>query len=164
MRTTTSGLDCAIRLIQKSSNYEDYVIFKILPDPETCFCSGCFPNVWNQLNEFIFPDGPIEHEGNALVRKDGCTFYIEQHESGPEIISLASDLLNIVASVAALVVIISAALPKERKTLKRLVVSRRKYKKGKIVESTKIEIALPLSPDAITELKTKMTKSNKRQS
>jgi hypothetical protein len=83
-----NSIQRAQRILQSDHPSEDFIVFKILCDPDRCCCTGCWPEAWSAINSTISPAGPVEHEGDALVNADDGCFVIEDHESGPEIIAL----------------------------------------------------------------------------
>jgi len=90
--------------MKKSINIADFVKnnpqkgnlvqFKIEPVPNSCCCSHHLPEFWEAVNDKISPQGPIEHEGAAILNIENEQVILEQHEGGPEIkaflISLAA--------------------------------------------------------------------------
>ena len=80
-----SNLIIASKLLNTPSDYENYISIK-LTSFSGCCCSHCWPVTWQAINEFIYPCGPVGHEGEALFIKDKDKYVIKSHESGPEII------------------------------------------------------------------------------
>jgi len=87
------SIDRAISLLKTPKEYEKYISIKLSP-PSGCCCSDCLPETWQAVNEFITPCGPVGHEGDALIEKDGNRFVLESHEGGPEIIFLFELMLQ----------------------------------------------------------------------
>ncbi|MFA5293811.1 MAG: hypothetical protein WC496_12380 [Phycisphaerae bacterium] len=74
----------------------DIVSFKVSPITESgysfCCCSGCLREFWDTINDKISPQGPIEHEGSAILNIQNEQVILEQHESGPELIAFLISL------------------------------------------------------------------------
>jgi hypothetical protein len=143
------SINRAIALLKTPKYYENYIAIKLSPLNIGCCCSDCLRETWDITNQFIAPCGPVEHEGDALIKKDGSTFVLEQHESGPEIIvymALATASLTLAKSVIDLITAIIKALSNEhRKQPSRIKISRRQFIKGKVQEDNLIEIDIPIS-------------------
>jgi hypothetical protein len=73
----------------------DIIQIKIEPFGISCCCSHCLPEFWKAINTKISPQGPIEHEGGAIVNLETEHIILEQHESGPEIVAFVSSLITI---------------------------------------------------------------------
>ena len=103
------SIDRATALLKAPKEYEKYISIKLSPLNIGCCCSGCLHETWRIINEFIAPCGPVQHEGDALIEKDGNKFVLEQHESGPEIIvflALATASLTLAKSIITLLSIV----------------------------------------------------------
>ena len=122
------SIDRAIALLKTPKEYEKYISIKLSP-PSGCCCSHCWPETWQIINQTIAPCGPIKHEGDALIKKDGNTFILEQHESGPEIViylALATASATLIKSVIDLITAIIKGLSGEhRKQPPRIKISKR---------------------------------------
>ena len=106
------SIDRATALLKTPKDYEKYISIKLSPLNISCCCSGCLHETWRIINEFIAPCGPVQHEGDALIEKDGNKFVLEQHESGPEIIvflALATASLTLAKSIIDLISVIIKA-------------------------------------------------------
>jgi len=144
------SIDRAISLLKTPKEYEKYISIKLSP-PSGCCCSDCLPETWQAVNEFITPCGPVGHEGDALIEKDGNRFVLESHEGGPEIIFLfelikkSADCLKSIIEL--ITVFVKACSQEKRKQLTRIKISKRQIIKGKIEEENMIEIDIPISKD-----------------
>ena len=67
----TNSINRAVKLMGATKNYEDYISIKIAPVPQSCCCFHCWPKTWHVVNSHISPCGPLEDEGDVLVRTDG---------------------------------------------------------------------------------------------
>jgi len=157
------SIDRAITLLGSPREYEKYTSIKLFPLGIYCSCSDCLPETWSVVNEFIAPCGPVKHEGDALVKKDGNKFVLEQHESGPEIIvylALATASVTLVKSIIDLISIIIKGLSNEhKKHPARIKISKRQLIKGKVQEESLIEIDIPISKDVQKQLEEKIKQS-----
>jgi hypothetical protein len=142
------SIDRAIALLKTPTDYEKYISIKLSP-PSGCCCSGCLPETWLIINQFISPSGPVEHEGDALIKKDGNVFVLEQHESGPEILvflALATASATLAKSVIDLITTIIKGLSAEhKKQPPRIKIIKRRLIKGQFEEEKIIEIEIPVS-------------------
>ncbi len=119
------------------------VSIRIEPDFKACCCcSHCWPLVWQQINEHIHPQGPVEHEGRLLLRIGDERLVLESHESGPEIIMLVAASINLVTAVINLVTVICSSLSKERKHPSRINIVKRRLVKKKVSEETVLQISV----------------------
>ncbi|MCX5636740.1 MAG: hypothetical protein NTX52_03475 [Planctomycetota bacterium] len=119
----------------------EVVSVRIEPDFKTCCCcSHCWPLVWQQINEHIHPQGPVEHEGRVLLKIGDERLVLESHESGPEIIMLVAASINLVTAVINLVTIICVSLSKERKRPSRISIVKRRLVKKKVSEEIVLQI------------------------
>lgn len=145
-----NSINRAVALLRTPTDFEKYISIKLSP-PSGCCCSNCWPETWQMVNKTIMPYGPIKHEGDALIGKDGNAFVLEQHESGPEILiylAAATPSLPLVKSVIELITTIIKSLTNEhRKQPPRIKVSKRQLIKGKIEEEYLVEIDIPISKD-----------------
>ncbi|MFH1440449.1 MAG: hypothetical protein ABIH18_00170 [Candidatus Omnitrophota bacterium] len=154
------SIDRAIALLKIPNEYENFLSIKLSPLDIGCCCSDCLPETWRITNEFIAPCGPIKHEGDVLIEKDGNKFVLEQHESGPEVLlslALATAKVTLVKSIIDLLITIIKGLSKEnRKKPSRIkIVSRRLNKK----EEELIEIDIPISKNTEKQLEEKIKKA-----
>jgi hypothetical protein len=110
-----NSVDRAIKLLNTPRSYADYISFKIKPVSSECCCFHHWPETWDVVNDYIYPDGPIEDEGDALIRRDGTQFVLECHESGPEIVVFLGAVVSIVLinSVVDLISVILRTRQKE---------------------------------------------------
>lgn len=156
------SIDRAITLLKTPKEYEKYISIKLSP-PSGCCCSDCWPETWHKINQTIAPCGPVGHEGDALIEKNGNKFVLESHESGPEIIvyfALATASVTLVKSIIDLIATIIKSLSSEhRKQPPRIKISKRRIVKGKIEEETLIEIDIPISKDIEKQLEKEIKQS-----
>ena len=143
------SMDRAIALLKTPKEYENYISIKLSPLDIGCCCSGCLPETWRIVNQFIAPCGPVEHEGDALIKKGKNKFVFESHESGLEIIVLI-DLIkksaDCLKSIIELITVSIKALSQEKcKQPARIKISKRQIIRGIVDEENLIEIDLPLS-------------------
>ena len=66
---------------------ENLVFLKIESVPRICCCCHCLCELWLKVNEKIYPQGPIEHESSAILTFKNEQIILEQHESGPELLT-----------------------------------------------------------------------------
>lgn len=154
------SIDRATALLKTPEEYEIYISLKLSPFPSGCCCSGCLPETWRIVNQFIAPCGPVEHEGDALIEVNEDKFVLESHESGLEIIVLI-DLIkksaDCLKSIIQLIVIsIKAFSQEKRRKSARIKISRRQVIKGIVEEENSIEIDLPISEDMEKQLQDKL--------
>ena len=144
----------AERLLRTGRPSTDFVILKLLPEPSGCCCSDCWPDAWAQVNAAISPYGPVSHEGDALVERDGAGFVLESHESGPEWVLLASVLasnITIARAIIDLVVLFTKAkLGRRGRTLASLSLEARRFADGEMVSEVILRTESP-PPADITE-------------
>ena len=146
------SIERASALLKTPPNHEKYIAFKLSP-PSGCCCSDCWPETWQTVNQFIYPCGPIKHEGDVLIKNNGNIFVLEQHESGPEIIVYLKSAIDFTKSVIDLIVTIIKGVSKEhKKQLSRIRISRRQIIEGKIEEENLIEIDIPISENMAKKL------------
>jgi len=159
------SINRAIVLLKTPEKYEKYISIKLSP-PSGCCCSGCWPDTWRKINEFIAPSGPVGHEGDALIENNENKFVLESHESGPEIIilklALAAASINLAKSVVDLVTTIIKGISSEsRKRPSRIMISKRQIIKGEIEEENLIEIDIPISKGIEKQLEEKIKQAIK---
>lgn len=73
--------------VKNSPKDGDMVFLKVEPIRGFCCCSDCVPELWTKINNEIHPQGPIEHEGFAVLTFHNEQLILEQHESGPELLA-----------------------------------------------------------------------------
>jgi hypothetical protein len=153
------SIDRAIDLLKTSPDYEKYISIKLSP-PSGCCCSDCWPETWQIVNQTIYPCGPVKHEGDAVIKKDGDVFVLEQHESGPEILvflALATASATLAKSVVDLITTIIKGLAGEhRKQPPHIKIVKRRLIKGIIEEENLIEIDIPISKNIEKQLEEKI--------
>jgi len=119
----------------------EIIQFKIEPVGISCCCSHHLPEFWESVNDKISPQGPIEHEGGAIVNFKTEHIILEQHESGPEIIAFVSSLITIIGFVRWL--FLSAIDSFKKKGITKLkIIKRTITSKRKVVNETILEIDL----------------------
>jgi len=108
--TSWNSVDRAIKLLNTPRNYANYISFKIKPVPSEDCDIHHWPRIWDVINKYIYPDGPIENEGDALITRDDAQFVLECHETGPEIviylgaIAITARLIKSIADLIAVIV------------------------------------------------------------
>jgi hypothetical protein len=155
-----TSINRAITLLNTPSDYKKYISIKLSP-PSGCCCSDCWPETWRTVNQAIQPFGPILHEGDVLINKDGDTFVLEQHESGPEILvflALATASTTLAKSVIDLIITIIKSLSREnRKQPPRIKIVKRYITKGEIEEEENLlEIDIPISKNIEKQIENKI--------
>lgn len=155
------SIDRAISLMKTPADYEKYISIKIQPVIGGCCCSHCWPATWNAINRYIYPCGPIEHEGDILIGKDDEQFVLESHESGPEIvvyIGAVSVSLVLIKSIIDLVTTLLKARQDDfRGNSANFRILKRRQIKGQIEEEEVMEVKLPLSKNTIKKLNDNIT-------
>ncbi len=114
------------------------------------------------INQFIYPNGPVEHEGDAIIKKGKSEFVLESHESGFEIVALL-DLIkksaDCLKSIIELITVSIKALSKEkRKQPARIKITKRQITQGVANEENIIEIDIPISQDTEKQIEEKLIK------
>ena len=150
------SFDRAIDLLDTPPEYENYISIKIKPTHRGCCCFHCWPKTWDVINEYIFPCGPLEDEGDVLINKNNEKFVLECHESGPEIIVYLGFCTASIVLIKSIIDLITTFL----KTLQnghqkhpgQLKIIKRYQIKGQVEEEEIIEIELPLSDDITKKL------------
>jgi hypothetical protein len=125
-----------------ASNVHDVVSLRVESDPRVCCCSDCWPAVWDEVNALIHPQGPVEHEGLALVRIGNEKIIVEQHESGPEVVLLITASVNLIAALINLIVVIFHSLREERKPGASIKIIKRRLVRKQISEELLLELHL----------------------
>ena len=126
-----------------SRDLQDVISLKIEPEPKRmCCCSDCWPLVWQDINDFIQPQGPVDHEGRAVVEIEGEKYVLEQHESGPEILLIVTASINVIAAVINLIVAVCNSLRRERKCPKKIKIVKRRLLHKRVVEEVIVELSL----------------------
>ena len=134
-------------------DYEKYVAIKITSTGDNCCCFHCWPETWSAVNKYIYPYGPLQDEGDTVIKKDNEKFVLECHESGPEIVVCLAASINLLSAVVNLIVTLLKARQNESKTGSAILRITRHYQvKNKQVEENIIELALPISSNAVKEL------------
>ena len=155
-----TSMDRAIALLDGPKEYENYLSIKLAPLDIGCCCSGCLPQTWQIINQYIAPCGPVTHEGDALIKNGKNEFVFESHESGLEFIVLryliekSADYLKPIIEL--IIVSIKALSQEKRKQLARIKISNRQIIRGVVDEENLIEIDLPLSKDIQKQLEEKI--------
>ncbi|OHB77655.1 MAG: hypothetical protein A2Z25_04715 [Planctomycetes bacterium RBG_16_55_9] len=124
-----------------ASELENVISFRIEPD-NGCCCSHCWPLVWQGVNKLIYPQGPIEHEGQSLIKIDNERYILKQNESGPEIMLLICASLNLITSAINLLVAICGSLQKERKCPSKVKIVQRRFIRNQVAQEMLIEVNL----------------------
>lgn len=126
---------------------EEVVSLRLEPEPTTCCCSNCWPLVWQQVNELIHPQGPVEHEGQALIDIDSERCVLVQNESGPEIlfsvavsVAVSIDITVLIDTVIKLISTMCSSLAKERKRPSRISIVKRQFVKKAVSEEVLLQI------------------------
>ncbi len=156
------SLNLASALLRTPQEYEKYISIKLSP-PSGCCCSHCWPETWKIINKYIYPYGPVGHEGEALIKSGKHQFVLKSHESGPEIIvylAVATAAATLLKSIIDLInTIIKGLSHEERKQPPKIKITRRQIIKGEIEEEKLIEIDFPISKDIEKQIQEKIKKS-----
>lgn len=149
----------AIALLKTPEEYQKYIVLKFTLVPFSCHHLRHWPEMWENINEYIRPNEPIQDEGNALVERNGNAFVFESHESGPEIVAYvisANAWVKLAKSIVDLaVVIIKCFSRKNRKLSTHIKMSKRMFVNGR-PEEISIEIDIPISKEAENKLEQKI--------
>jgi hypothetical protein len=136
----------AQRLFNTSDSIDNYFSIKIKPSHGGCCCFHCWPHTWREVNTFIQPSGPLEDEGDVLVKNENNEYVLECHESGPEIIVLIDRIINYSSFVISVAGLIIALLQNRQKEKPGCVfeIIKRKFKNGSLKEEVIIRTEYPL--------------------
>lgn len=129
------------KFVKDNPQEGNLVVFKVEPVPMFCCCSGCVSDLWTTVNDEIHPQGPIEHEGSAILNIQNEQIVLEQHESGPEIIAFINSVINIV-NFAKLLFSLSIDAFKKKGATKIKIIRRVITTKRKLIDESIIEIDL----------------------
>jgi len=142
-----TSIERAEQLFGLQDPNRDYLIIKISPASRSCCCFHCWPTVWQDVNAFLSPYGPIEDEGDALVG-DEPGLVLECHESGPEIIvflGMVTAYLAFATAVVGLVDRILASMEKDNRADHHVIIRLNRSTAGEVKEERSIELRLPVS-------------------
>jgi hypothetical protein len=131
------------KILLDSSTLEDVISLRLEPEPTICCCSHCWPLVWQQVNELIHPQGPVGHEGQALININSERCVLVQNESGPELLFSVAASVDINALIDTIIKLISTmcnSLTKERKLPSRISIIKRRFMKKRISEEILLQI------------------------
>lgn len=135
------SLNNAVKLLD-ARDIHHVISLRIEPDPRVCCCSDCWPLVWNRVNALIYPQGPVEHEGQVLVEIGHEKYILEQHESGPEVLLLITASINLIAAVMNLIVAVSHSLEEERRSAASIKIIKRRLLRKRVTEELLVELSL----------------------
>lgn len=142
-----ASIDRAISLLGTEQNYGKYVCLKIAPEAGGCCCFHCWPQTWQEVNRTIVPFGPIEDEGDVLIKTEEGSFVLECHESGPEIIiyvgAVTAGVLFVKAIVELVTTILKSMADEPRRKLGNFIITKRTFKGSRLHEERIIEINMP---------------------
>ena len=161
MKRPSMSIGRASALMDTSSNPDDYMILKIMPDGGGCCCTDCWPEVWRAVNRHIAPAGPIGHEGDVLLGDGDFRFVLEGHESGPEIVVYLGVVTASIFALKAVVELITTILKNVIQDCKhppRIKLVKRFATKGEFKEEIALELDLPLSEEARKKLESQVRK------
>ena len=164
MNNLAYSIDRAIKLMGTPPDYDKYTSIKIESLKATsCFCFHCLPNTWQSINAYIHPYGPIEDEGDVLLKENDKSFVLECHESGPEIIiyGVASSLIG--AAIAKLVTMFLTSLRDDHKSLGALKVTLRRQVKNEVDEEIIVKVDMPLSGEVVKQLNNRIIKAIEKE-
>jgi hypothetical protein len=156
------SLERTSALLGTSVNPDDYLVFKIQPEPRSCCCSHCWPKTWKNINDFITPFGPVGHEGDALIDTGDGKYVLESHESGPEIVIcigvITASVVLVTSIVNLIATFIKAKAKDDHKHTSRMKLSRRMVNNDQVTDEILVEIDLPLKNDIEQLLNDKIRK------
>lgn len=159
-----SSVDRAKALLGEPGPDDEILILKLQPEPRACCCFHCWPTTWGEVTHFLARHGRMEDEGDLLVKTDGCSYVLECHESGPEIVvylTLAAATLNLVKPTIELITLFAKGLRWESRGA-RLKLTSRRIIRGATDEEVLTEIELPLSPDTAKKIEAEVTRALRR--
>ena len=81
--------------MEKNKRDDNFIFLKIEPVPYSCCCSHCLPELWENINKEISPQGPIGHEASEIFIINDESIILEQHESGPELMVFINSLIHL---------------------------------------------------------------------
>jgi len=150
--------------MNSSCDYGDYIVIKISPFVRGCCCFHCWPQTWETVNRYIHPFGPLKDEGDVLIIKDNEKFVLECHESGPELVVLASKILSLVTVVVNLIVaLLKARQDDHNKPTAKFKITKSYQIGAEIKEEQIMELTLPLSKDSIEKLERNLSSLVKKK-
>jgi hypothetical protein len=147
-------------LVKNSPRKDNLVVFKVEPVPRFCCCSHCVRDFWETINNEIYPQGPIEHEGSAVLNIQNEQIVLEQHESGPELIAFLNSVTAICNFIKLLFSLSIDAFTKKGATkikiTKKIITT-----KQKLVNEAVFEIESSKSPEEIIKAVNKILTGNR---
>jgi len=147
-------------LVKNSPRKDNLVVFKVEPVPKFCCCSHCVRDFWTTINDEIYPQGPIEHEGSAMLNIQNEQIVLEQHESGPKLIAFLNSVTTICNFIKLLFSLSIDAFTKKGATkikiTKRIITT-----KQKLVNEAVFEIESSKSPEEISKAVNKILTGNR---
>ena len=115
---------------------------------------------WETINNEIYPQGPIEHEGSAVLNIQNEQIVLEQHESGPELIAFLNSVTAICNFIKLLFSLSIDAFTKKGATkikiTKKIITT-----KQKLVNEAVFEIESSKSPEEIIKAVNKILTGNR---
>jgi len=146
--------------VKDNPGKSNLVVFKIEPVPMFCCCSGCVRELWTTINGEIHPQGPIEHEGSAMLNIQNEQILLEQHESGPELIAFLNSVTAICNFIKLLFSLSIDAFTKKGAT-KIKIIKRTITTEQKLVNEAVFEIESSKSPEEISKAINKILTGNR---
>jgi hypothetical protein len=131
------SFDRAIKLLGGNHKASDVISIKLKSD--SCWCFKHKPVLWEEINKFLGSQGPIQNEGDLLLKIDGESYVLQCHETGPEICMLVTASLSLVTAVITLIVTMVNLFKAECKHSD-LKVIKRKIVKNEIFEEVIVEL------------------------
>lgn len=145
------SIDKAAILLNIPPEYDEYILFKIVPSNAGCCCLRCMPEMWNSIKKYIDKDefGCDEYnhyidknEAEFLIEKDNVKVVLECHESGPElIVNGLSISLTTVSIIVTLVGIFASRKDKQSSHIK--------FRSIKRINGTEIEKEIDIESSSI---------------
>ena len=136
MDNVQNSIKRAQHLFNALGSIDDYISIKLKPLNGECCCFHCWPHTWYEVNRFIQPNGPLQDEGDVLIKDNDYEYVLECHESGPEIIVLIDRIVNYSSFIISITGLIITLLQNHRKEKpgNTIEIIKRKFKNGSITE------------------------------
>ena len=131
------SFDRAIKLLGDDYEASDVISIKLKSD--SCWCFKHKPVLWKEINKVLGSQGPIQNEGDLLLKVEGEAYVLQCHETGPEICMVVTASLSLITAVISLIVTMVNLLKKENKCSD-LKVIKRKMVKNEIPEEVIVEL------------------------
>lgn len=133
----------AIKLLGTGTQTDNLICIKLKSDPNSCWCFKHEHNrlFWEEVNNYLGNQGPIENEGDLLLTVEDEVYILQCHESGPEILAFMQASTALIDAITNFIKVMVESLKKEHER-SHLKIMKKKIDGNKVLEEVVLDLKI----------------------